>query len=340
MEEIMGLTHGDPWGRGPNIGAHVGDGGNKEVLQGYITDKPLPQTLPDGSSSDGMRRSKDGMLTIAKSKLILASMSNNIQKQYDRLDNLASILQRMKEVYAISNRYTRYVTTKEFFRTKMTEGEASTSKAKGKRAGRWKRKKGKAKAKAVIAAKDDKSAPVAPLGMGNGKRKMGTQQQSRANDICTHCREKGHWKRDCPKLPPKQGMFFVKVLQRTRKLSEDEVVLRLGDGKAVAAEAVRGGSSYFITFTDDHSQYGNVDLMRYKSEDFVRFKKFRLKVENQTSRKIKTLQSDQGGEYLSGEFLDHLKENGIVSQWTPPGTPQLNGVAEIRNQTLLNMVRP
>ena len=34
-----------------------------------------------------------------------------------------------------------------------------------------------------------------------------------------------------------------------------------------------------------------------------------------------------------------MKENGIVSQWTPPGTPQHNGVFERRNQTLLDMVR-
>ncbi|KAL0292196.1 UNVERIFIED_CONTAM: hypothetical protein Scaly_2600900 [Sesamum calycinum] len=78
-------------------------------------------------------------------------------------------------------------------------------------------------------------------------------------------------------------------------------------------------------------RYGYVYLLRYKSEDFVRFKEFRPEVENQTDCKIKTLRSDQGGEYRSGEFLDHLKENGIVSQW--------NGLAERRNQTLLDMVR-
>ncbi|KAI3472572.1 hypothetical protein Pfo_029356 [Paulownia fortunei] len=33
------------------------------------------------------------------------------------------------------------------------------------------------------------------------------------------------------------------------------------------------------------------------------------------------------------------KKNGILSQWTPPATPQLNGVAERRNRTLLDMVR-
>ncbi|XP_050920075.1 uncharacterized protein LOC127137682, partial [Lathyrus oleraceus] len=43
--------------------------------------------------------------------------------------------------------------------------------------------------------------------------------------------------------------------------------------------------------------------------------------------------------YLSLEFDDHLKECGILSQLTPPGTPQWNGVSERRNRTLLDMVR-
>ena len=42
---------------------------------------------------------------------------------------------------------------------------------------------------------------------------------------------------------------------------------------------------------------------------------------------------------MSHEFDDHLKENGILSELTPPGTPQWNGVSERRNQTLLDMVR-
>ncbi|KAL0411156.1 UNVERIFIED_CONTAM: Retrovirus-related Pol polyprotein from transposon TNT 1-94 [Sesamum latifolium] len=46
----------------------------------------------------------------------------------------------------------------------------------------------------------------------------------------------------------------------------------------------RGGFSYFITFPDDHSRYGYVYLMRYKSEAFGRFKEYRLEVENQTNR--------------------------------------------------------
>jgi hypothetical protein len=34
-----------------------------------------------------------------------------------------------------------------------------------------------------------------------------------------------------------------------------------------------------------------------------------------------------------------MRECGIVSQLTPAGTPQRNGVSERRNRTLLDMVR-
>ncbi|GJV45254.1 retrovirus-related pol polyprotein from transposon TNT 1-94 [Tanacetum coccineum] len=66
---------------------------------------------------------------------------------------------------------------------------------------------------------------------------------------------------------------------------------------------------------------------------------YQNEVENQLGRKIKVLRSDRGGEYLSIEFFDHLKNCGIVSQLSPPRTPQMNGVAEKRNKTLLDMVR-
>ena len=53
--------------------------------------------------------------------------------------------------------------------------------------------------------------------------------------------------------------------------------------------------------------------MRYKSEAFEKFKEFRNEVEKQLRRNIKSLRSYRGGEYLSQEFLDYLKDNGILS---------------------------
>lgn len=103
--------------------------------------------------------------------------------------------------------------------------------------------------------------------------------------------------------------------------------------------SARGGYGYFITFTDDLSRYGYIYLMKHKSESFEKFKEFQNEVQNQLGKTIKALRSDRGGEYLSQEFIDHLKSCGIVSQRTPPGTPQMNGVSERRNRTLLDMVR-
>ncbi|GKA41152.1 retrotransposon protein, putative, ty1-copia subclass [Tanacetum coccineum] len=66
---------------------------------------------------------------------------------------------------------------------------------------------------------------------------------------------------------------------------------------------------------------------------------FKNEVENQLGKTIKAIRSDRGGEYISQEFKDYLKANGIVQQLTPPYTPQHNGVSERRNRTLLDMVR-
>ena len=101
----------------------------------------------------------------------------------------------------------------------------------------------------------------------------------------------------------------------------------------------RSGSFYFITFTDDFSRFGWVYLMRYKSKAFEKFIEFKNEVEKQSGKSIKTLRSDRGGEYLSTEFTQFLKDNGILAQLTPPYTPQMNGVSERRNRTLLDMVR-
>ncbi|GJT74556.1 retrotransposon protein, putative, ty1-copia subclass [Tanacetum coccineum] len=97
------------------------------------------------------------------------------------------------------------------------------------------------------------------------------------------------------------------------------------------------GASYSVTFTDDFSRYGYVYLLKHKHEVFETFKVFQKEVENQLGKTIKSLRSDRGGEYTSQEFLDHVKEHGIIAHRTPPYTPQHNGVSERRNRTLLDM---
>ena len=68
-------------------------------------------------------------------------------------------------------------------------------------------------------------------------------------------------------------------------------------------------------------------------------KNFRVKWKKHRNKKIKFLRSDRGDKYLSYEFGLQLKQCGIISQLTPPGTPQRYGVTKHRNRTLLDIVR-
>ena len=62
-------------------------------------------------------------------------------------------------------------------------------------------------------------------------------------------------------------------------------------------------------------------------------------IENQSGKRIKKLRTDNGLEFLSGEFEAFCKSEGITRHYTVPGTPQQNGVAERMNRTILEKVR-
>ncbi|KAL6335669.1 hypothetical protein AAG906_032854 [Vitis piasezkii] len=91
------------------------------------------------------------------------------------------------------------------------------------------------------------------------------------------------------------------------------------------------GNKYFITFIDDLSRYGYY---------------FRTEVEKQLGKVINIVRSDRGGEYYGkhgdarqrkGPFARYLQDNGIVGQYTMPGSPEQNDVVERHNHTLMEM---
>ena len=49
-----------------------------------------------------------------------------------------------------------------------------------------------------------------------------------------------------------------------------------------------GGYKYFITFINDYSRYGFIELIREKSESLEAFKAFKAKVELQLGKRIKS----------------------------------------------------
>jgi transposase InsO family protein len=100
-----------------------------------------------------------------------------------------------------------------------------------------------------------------------------------------------------------------------------------------------GGYRYFVTFTDDYSRFTWVTLIKHKDEVFSLFKNLYNELKTQKGVKIKKLVSDGGGEYISRVFENYLLKKGIESEFTPKNTPQMNGVAERLNRTLMNIVR-
>ena len=100
-----------------------------------------------------------------------------------------------------------------------------------------------------------------------------------------------------------------------------------------------GGGEYFVTFVDDHTRYAWVYVLKKKSEVLQRFREWKAEVERQTDRKVKTLRTDNGGEYTSSEFTSYLTSEGIRHEVTIPHTPQQNGISERLNRTLVECVR-
>jgi transposase InsO family protein len=68
---------------------------------------------------------------------------------------------------------------------------------------------------------------------------------------------------------------------------------------------------YYLTFIDDYSRKTWIYFLKTKSEVFKWFQEFRALVENQSGKRIKVLQSDNGGEYSSTQFTEFCAQHGI-----------------------------
>ncbi|KAM1740938.1 hypothetical protein ACFX12_011118 [Malus domestica] len=99
------------------------------------------------------------------------------------------------------------------------------------------------------------------------------------------------------------------------------------------------GFRWFVTFIDDCTRMTWVFPMKLKSEVPTKFNIFHQYIATQFDKKIQTLRSDNGGEYVNHAPHNYLQEHDIVHQTTCAYTPQQNGVAEKKNRHLLEVVR-
>ena len=82
-----------------------------------------------------------------------------------------------------------------------------------------------------------------------------------------------------------------------------------------------------------------VYILKHKDEAYSQFLEQKAQVERLTGRQVKTLYTDNGGEYTSTEFTTYLTKKGINHELTTPHTPQLNGVTKRLNRTLIKGVQ-
>jgi hypothetical protein len=94
------------------------------------------------------------------------------------------------------------------------------------------------------------------------------------------------------------------------------------------------GSRYCVTYIDEATSYRAVVLLKRKSDAFEAFRTYKAYAENVLGSKIKELQMDQGGEFVSNAFRKFCADSGILMRYSVRNRPQQNGIAERANRTV------
>jgi hypothetical protein len=98
-----------------------------------------------------------------------------------------------------------------------------------------------------------------------------------------------------------------------------------------------GQKRWVLLFTDDASRLGVIFLLRFKSEQTSSFKILCALSQRQMNQPIKVFRSD--GEWISNEFKDFIREQGIVHEKTTAHTPISNPFAESNGGSLTQTAR-
>ncbi|CAI5946275.1 unnamed protein product [Closterium sp. NIES-65] len=124
--------------------------------------------------------------------------------------------------------------------------------------------------------------------------------------------------------------------EATAKAPPDEVVMDLvGPLKLGAA-----GDEYFLTILNVYTRMTWVYVLAKKRDvsETLKTDWFPM-VERQQDRLVKSIRTNQGGEFLSKEFGLWPKKNGIRHSLTMPYSPAMNGIAERANRMIMEATR-
>jgi len=100
-----------------------------------------------------------------------------------------------------------------------------------------------------------------------------------------------------------------------------------------------GGALHVVLFKDDATRYRTVEFLSCKSEVQKTIKNYVRQVERQTGRKLRTIRSDNGGEYIAKVVKNFVENEGINHQWSSAYVPQQNSRAEREMRTIIERAR-
>ena len=73
---------------------------------------------------------------------------------------------------------------------------------------------------------------------------------------------------------------------------------------------------------DDCSRYMWLQLLTSKDEAAAAIKKFKMRTETESGKKLHVLRTDRGGEFTSVEFTMYYADQGVVRHHTMPYSPK------------------
>ncbi|GAQ93645.1 hypothetical protein KFL_017530010 [Klebsormidium nitens] len=100
-----------------------------------------------------------------------------------------------------------------------------------------------------------------------------------------------------------------------------------------------GGRRYFATFLDDYSKLSVVVPMKQKSEVATVTEHVVNRLKLQTRKKLKSVRTDRGKEYVNKAFTYVFGGKGTVHEKTAPYSAEQNGSAERLNRDLEEKTR-